>query len=519
MINKTNTLDIALTLADTWCVKYEKKYNYNKPPDDPPESESRDGPHNSHDTESFDEITNSELKNKLKGVAKSKAKSWLSGQGKTGDVYDIELYNEKETVRTAEIEETITKTKTKSSSYTPEPENFTEDTPGRQRFVDVFNRHYGARKNILHTTDWLFEILESNQDTVNMIDLTKYLIYRATGKAIDGVTDVFSVLNKLKQNYTDVSQDSTSGEIGGTSGINGTEGKIYDFLLSKGIPSIGVAAIMGNIENESNFSPTAVNSSGYSGLCQWGGGRLENLKKYATSKGRQWTDLNIQLEFLWSELNSSYTHVKNIIMSANTENDLEYATWYWGSWYEVYDSANKVGYEASRQRQEEKERYASAQKWYNSWKQNHMAGGGGGAGTDIPTDISYAILEKANANSTPWPGEGMCLQWVDDVYSNAGILLKKRENTAFDAWKANGISTDKNNIPIGAAVYGTGVNSDGAGHVGIYIGNGKVVDSVRSGINTSTLDKWISWQTDTIEGHQGWLGWGWEDGNRTRGLK
>ena len=30
-ITKTNTLDIALTLADAWCAKYEKKYTYNKP--------------------------------------------------------------------------------------------------------------------------------------------------------------------------------------------------------------------------------------------------------------------------------------------------------------------------------------------------------------------------------------------------------------------------------------------------------------------------------------------------------
>lgn len=30
-ITKTNTLDIALTLADAWCTKYEKKYTYNKP--------------------------------------------------------------------------------------------------------------------------------------------------------------------------------------------------------------------------------------------------------------------------------------------------------------------------------------------------------------------------------------------------------------------------------------------------------------------------------------------------------
>ena len=361
---------------------------------------------------------------------------------------------------------------------------------------------------------WLFEALERNADTANMVDLTKYLMYKATGKNY-GATDFLAVFNKLKQNYTDISQ----GETGGTSGIDGVPGKVYDFLLSKGVPAVGAAAIMGNIENESNFSTTVVNSIGASGLCQWLGGRANALKEFAKTKNTNWTDLNTQLEFMWRELDTSYTKVKSTIMSATAEKDLEYATWYWGSYFEVYDSANQVGYEASRQWKEEKERFADAQKWYYDWKQKHTLSGSSstGSGADTSTDISQAILSKANANSTPWPGTNMCLQWVDDVYSKAGIN-PDRKSTAFLAWKAHCISTDKNNIPIGAAVYGTGANSAGAGHVGIYIGNGKVVDSVSKGINTSTLDQWISWQTDTIEGHQGWLGWGWEDGNRTRGL-
>ena len=145
---------------------------------------------------------------------------------------------------------------------------------------------------------------------------------------------------------------------------------------------------------------------------------------------------------------------------------------------------------------------------------------------DEKTDVSQAILDAIN--KTPCPGAGLCLKWVDDVYENAG-LSPQRLNSAYDSYKANGISTDRNNIPIGAAVYGTGTGSNGPyGHVGIYIGDGKVVDNVGS-IKTQTLDEWISWQENYAkksnnvmtdingESQHGWLGWGWADGNKSRG--
>lgn len=137
------------------------------------------------------------------------------------------------------------------------------------------------------------------------------------------------------------------------------------------------------------------------------------------------------------------------------------------------------------------------------------------AGDGVMTDVSQAIIDAIN--KTQWPGEQKCLQWVDDVYVNAG-LGTHRHPTAYEGFKHDGISTDKTKIPIGAAVYGTGSGSNGAGHVGIYIGDGKVADSKTDGAPiVESLDSWISWQKDVIDGHQGWLGWGWSDGNPIRG--
>lgn len=129
---------------------------------------------------------------------------------------------------------------------------------------------------------------------------------------------------------------------------------------------------------------------------------------------------------------------------------------------------------------------------------------------DMTSDISDAIVQAAY--STPSPGGNLCQAWVSNVYANAG-LTGKRYGTAYLAAQASIVSTDMSSIPIGATVYGTGLNSNGAGHVGIYVGNGIVRDNQASGgsgvVKDSTIEEWLSWQTDVIDGKSGWLGWGW----------
>ena len=60
----------------------------------------------------------------------------------------------------------------------------------------------------------------------------------------------------------------------------------------------GIAAILGNWEFESGLNPTATNpSGGATGLGQWLGGRLTNLKAYARRHGKSWRNAGTQLEF------------------------------------------------------------------------------------------------------------------------------------------------------------------------------------------------------------------------------
>ena len=52
---------------------------------------------------------------------------------------------------------------------------------GFAKVVKVFNSHYNARSNILSVTEWLFEALAQNKDTEKMVDITQYLLHKATG--------------------------------------------------------------------------------------------------------------------------------------------------------------------------------------------------------------------------------------------------------------------------------------------------------------------------------------------------
>lgn len=78
---------------------------------------------------------------------------------------------------------------------------------------------------------------------------------------------------------------------------------IWDYLIAHGYSKIQAAAIIGNLYQESGVNPSRVESNGVGiGLVQWSFGRRTQLEDYAKSKGKSWTDLETQLEFLDMEL-------------------------------------------------------------------------------------------------------------------------------------------------------------------------------------------------------------------------
>lgn len=103
-----------------------------------------------------------------------------------------------------------------------------------------------------------------------------------------------------------------------------TEQIVWDYLKAAGYSDIQTAGIIGNLYQESGLNPARVESNGEGiGLVQWSFGRKQNLINYASSKGVDWSDLETQLEFLVSELDSKqfYQPYKDSFMNPYSVNE------------------------------------------------------------------------------------------------------------------------------------------------------------------------------------------------------
>lgn len=103
-----------------------------------------------------------------------------------------------------------------------------------------------------------------------------------------------------------------------TSGLSDTEVAVVNFLSSKGLDNTHIAAILGNMAQEAggmhNIDPAYCQSNGPGrGLLQWevGSDRFNKLQALAIRSGTDWTNINVQLEYMWSEMESSFDTYSN----------------------------------------------------------------------------------------------------------------------------------------------------------------------------------------------------------------
>lgn len=99
---------------------------------------------------------------------------------------------------------------------------------------------------------------------------------------------------------------------------NETKDVVYKFLIENGFSPAAAAGIMGNMQQESGINPAMIQSNGAgpaAGIVQWenynkwkSGSTTDNrfaaMANYAKSKGKDWTDLISQLEFMNKEFSS-----------------------------------------------------------------------------------------------------------------------------------------------------------------------------------------------------------------------
>ena len=94
--------------------------------------------------------------------------------------------------------------------------------------------------------------------------------------------------------------------------INMTDGTYaslaYVYLKQAGFSDAAASGVLGNMFKESSagasdLRPQTEAKDGSIGLLQWTGGRKERLIALAANRGAEWTDINVQLEFLMQEIN------------------------------------------------------------------------------------------------------------------------------------------------------------------------------------------------------------------------
>ena len=168
-------------------------------------------------------------------------------------------------------------------------------TGNEQKFVTLFRKN--AIKGML-IESWLKDLMENNSKTANMVDITDYLIYKATGIDTGVMSFDFS-------EYAPSAFNTSSGIYG-----NSVEEKVWFALKDAGYSEEATAGAMGNIYAESGFDPTLVEygqteERGGIGLCQWTFGRCQALKEYANEQGKGWQDEQAQIEYLLIELEDS----------------------------------------------------------------------------------------------------------------------------------------------------------------------------------------------------------------------
>jgi flagellum-specific peptidoglycan hydrolase FlgJ len=175
-----------------------------------------------------------------------------------------------------------------------------------------------------------------------------------------------------------------------------TKKAVWDFFTGMGYSKEATAGIMGNFQQESGIDPTKIQGNGKgpaAGIAQWENynkksARWADMNKYAQSKGKDWTDLQSQLEFVHKELEGSApdTYTASLLKKRGGIEKLKSLTNVRDAvkmFEETFERAGKPMWE---------NRYKYADNIYNEFANSNSAGAGGYAtatsAETAPTDGS-----------------------------------------------------------------------------------------------------------------------------------
>lgn len=130
-----------------------------------------------------------------------------------------------------------------------------------------------------------------------------------------------------------------------TGSVSDNEASVVRHLTTKNfsgnnkapLNAVQIAAILGNLQQESGFDPKANNQDLYRGIAQWNSGRWDGIKEPRD-------DLENQLDYMQQEMDGGYKKDLSDFWESNSVSDIEKATYAVTRNYEVAiksDSASK----------------------------------------------------------------------------------------------------------------------------------------------------------------------------------
>lgn len=150
--------------------------------------------------------------------------------------------------------------------------------------------------------------------------------------------------NAIVDNWTDwVPNDAIACAASDSTPLVGNDNiqKAFNYFVQKGISGPGSAGIVGNLMVEDpglvpdtvqggGHAPAPIAGKGY-GIAQWtSSGRQDNLVKLAQKENKKPSDLDLQLDYVWEELNTNYTSTLSQLKSGH-----------------IYDSSKSAAYNAA----------------------------------------------------------------------------------------------------------------------------------------------------------------------------
>lgn len=292
-------------------------------------------------------------------------------------------------------------------------------------------------------------------------------------------------------------------------GLTDNEQVVVAFLREKGMDDVHVAAILANFHAESGCEPGKIEvyegeserdwtddelyalSSDIArgtGIGQWSFGRRVNLLEWAREAGKSWRDISVQLEFFW-------------------EHD-EWGTGWAGGSGETYSDEDRfnaatdpgeaakqfcLGWErpnADTALATAEARAEIAESYYTL-----LTAGSKGQEYQLSSEQQKAIVDACYEE--PAAEGGKCAAWCARVYDRAGLSYESgNANTMYYNYCH---SSDRSQLKVGMLVASPSVAKSAPGsagwtygHIGIYVGDNKVMHSTEGEVRTTDLDEWIS---------------------------